>query len=61
MAAIPWYVAKSVYCVDNVVQDVSESDMESFLASHQYFCHNLSCRETAAIRMAETSKNHTWG
>jgi len=25
------YVAKSVYCVDNILKDVSESDMESFL------------------------------
>jgi len=36
------YVAKSVYCVDNILKDVSESD-EIFSESERYISHNLSC------------------
>jgi len=44
------YVAKSVYCVDNVVKDVSESDMESFLRRNGISvitCHAVKPRRSA--------------
>jgi len=44
------YVAKSVYCVDNVLKDVSESDMVSFLRQNGISvinCHAVKPRRSA--------------
>ena len=43
------YVAKSVYCVDNVLKDVSESDIESFLSRNGISvisCHGVKPRRS---------------